>query len=753
MRLSKWLVLPFALVAAGGYGLYTCALCGDAPAAMGPGGKPEIVVRIPSFPTQSLEPYVWAPQAVITQGTLLEGLFGYDRDLNVVPKVAESYAVSADKLTWTIKLRKDKQWSDGSPVTAHDFIYGWARFCSPGFPSPDWASVFVSVNHALDYKSGSIPLDSVGFKALDDYTVQVKLIKPRSLPSFLALSSALPMHKASVEAAKARGEADFWWMPGSFVGNGPYIPVKFVRDGEIELVKNPHYVGERGNVDRIILKSMSMSSQSVQIQQYEAGELDVAHVMTLGDYAYASKAKHLKDQVVMTPELGYTGIQVARTVNKLMNGDNLRKAIALAIDKADLAKNVMGGRVNPTNVFGPDQDSLFAGLSGVAFDREEAKRCLAKSSYKGEAIYLFSPPSTDVKGLSSVAEALQSHLKAIGLNVVIENMEEGILSSYVWGGGYVDDARYTRPGLTLFPGKVLWKEPVMMLRAADHSWDWMNYDYPVKELRKRITLERTALKKSDKGADPKDWAELKPLRDSCEVQYARIKAMETDSLFRNKTLEKNAAPQYDRLFASIGPKTTAEEKITKWASAKDVLLDAQFEYQTYFGNLRNHDGKVTFAHLEVASMEDSATTPLLRHMLQLSLDQNWIIPFMSEKLVYVKRPWLKGESINKFGMWNVLFDLQYLNVDEKAYSAATVGGPSFVRRAYGAFAGLKALRAIDDLRALVSGVGRKCEKIRRFVFAFTPDARRPTPDDMLQIHTSLPAPTSLARTDFPQGTP
>ncbi|MDB5105241.1 MAG: extracellular solute-binding protein family 5 [Fibrobacteres bacterium] len=675
MRLTKWVVGPLALLSLGIYGLYNCVLCGDpaakaAAAAVANGGRPEIVVRIPSFPTQSLEPYVWAPQAVITQGTLLEGLFGYDRDLNVVPKVAESWVLAPDKLTWTIKLRKDKKWSDGTGVTAHDFIYGWTRFCSPGFPSPDWASVFVSVEHAMDYKSGSIPLDSVGFKALDDYTLVVKLIKPRSLPSFLALSSTLPMHKASFEAAKARGEADFWWMPGSFVGNGPYIPVRFVRDGEIELVRNPHYVGERGNVDRFVLKSMSMSSQSVQIQQYEAGELDVAHVMTLGDYAYASKAKHIKDQVVMTPEMGYTGIQMARTVNKLMNDDNLRRAIALAIDKADLAKNVMGGRVNPTNVFGPEQDSLFAGLTGVSFDREEAKRCLAKSSYRGEPIYLFSPPSTDVKGLASVSEAIQSHLKAIGLNVVIENLEEGVLNSYVWGGGYIDDPRYNRPGLTLFPGKVLWKEPVMMLRAADHSWDWMNYDYEVKELRKRITLERVALKKEEKGDKPRDWAELKVLRDSCAAWFARIKSMETDSLFRNKILEKNAAPQYDRLLSSIGPKTARDEKIAKWQSAKDVLLDAEFEFLTYFGNQRNHDGKVTFAHLETATMEDSATTPLLRHMIQLSLDQNWIIPFFSEKLVYVKRPWLTGESMNKFGMWNVLFDLQYINVDEKAYMAA-----------------------------------------------------------------------------------
>jgi hypothetical protein len=115
----------------------------------------------------------------------------------------------------------------------------------------------------------------------------------------------------------------------------------------------------------------------------------------------------------------------------------------------------------------------------------------------------------------------------------------------------------------------------------------------------------------------------------------------------------------------------------------DVMLEAQFDYLTYFGNQRNHEGKVTFAHLETASMEDSATSPLLRRMIQLSLDQNWIIPFMSEKLVYVKRPWLTGESINKFGMWNVLFDLQYMNVDEQAWRAAHTPARSWRERLAG----------------------------------------------------------------------
>ncbi len=674
VRLLKWVVAPLALVTLAGYGLYHCIFCSDAQRASavakipGSGREGEIVVRLPSYPAQSLEPYVWAPQTVLMQGTLFEGLFGYDRDLNVVPKIADSWVLSLDKLTWTIALRRDKQWSNGDPVTAHDFVYGWTRFCSPELPSPTWASFFPSVVRAMDYKAGTVPADSVGFKALDDHTLEIRLIKPKALLGFLALASALPMHKPSIEAAQTRGEVENWWMPTHFVGNGPYVLKTFVPDGEFELVVNPYYVGPRGNVDRFVLKSMNMLAQSAQIQQYEAGEIDVAHVQTLGDYAYATKAKHLNEHVVLTPEMGYTGIQIARTVNPLMNDDDLRRAIAMALDKGDIAHNIMGGRVTPTSNFGPMEDTLInLGIKTENPDKEAAKRYLARSSYRGEPIYIFTPPSTDIKGLGTVAEAIQSHLKAIGLNVLIENMEEGMLSTYMWGGGYIDDVRYTRPGLTLFPGKVLWKDPIMMLRLADHSWFWMNFDYPLKELRKRLTVERINIKKENKGDKPEDWRELQSLRDSAALWFAQIRKAEPDTVYRSKVLELDYSAQFDRIVATLNDGATREEKISKWQSAKDLLLDAHFNFLTYFQNRANYEGNRIFAHLETMTLEDAEAPRLIREFIQLSLKQNWIIPIYSEKLVYLRRPFIQGESINKFGMWNVLFNLQYIEVDKEAY--------------------------------------------------------------------------------------
>ena len=687
MRATKWVLGLAVLLAMGAYGLWYCALCGDASsklpsaqAAGAVGGIPrdtrEVVLRLPSWPMQSLDPTVWKPELVIIQGTLSEGLFGYDKDMNVVPKIAESWTMSPDKLTWTFKLRRDKRWSNGDTVKAQDFIYAWTRFCSPETPSETWASIFPAVYKAMEYKGGTSPLDSVGFKALDDSTIWMRLSRPKALPSLLAMGSAMPLNRKGYEAAKKEGEGDLWCMPGHFVGNGPYLPKSFIRDGEVELVRNPKYVGPCGNVDRFILKAMNMSSQNVQVQQYEAGELDIAHVLTLGDYAYSTKARHLKDQVHKTPEMGYLGVQMARTVNKLMADPDLRQAIALALDREEIANNVMGGRVVPTLVPGPPTDTLFKGIKTQSRNVEEAKRLLAKSSYKGEAIYLFTPPATDVQGLAMVSEVIQSQLKAIGINVVIENMEQdllnGALATYIWGGGYVNDPRFTRPGLTLFPGKILWEEPVMLTRGADHVLYWMCFNYALKEKRKAITLERIDIKNQMQGDKPEDWAALRPLRDSAHVWYQRIRAEEKDPIYRDKITETDPADEFDRVFATLTPKTPKADAIAKWQQVKDRILEGHFNFITYLENGKsNNDGTRMLVNVESMTLDDPNVTSLSRKLIQHVLDQDWIIPLVSENLVYLKRPFISGETIYKLGVWNMMFNLSLINVDKDAYFGKT----------------------------------------------------------------------------------
>ena len=118
-------------------------------------------------------------------------------------------------------------------------------------------------------------------------------------------------------------------------------------------------MGYTGNVDVFVLKSGGLS---VQVQNFEAEGLDIAHILSLGDYKYVTTDARMKKQVHEENELGFHGFQMARTVNPIVDNQKLRTALALGVDKETIAKAVMGNRVVPTGVYGPPSDSLLQGL-------------------------------------------------------------------------------------------------------------------------------------------------------------------------------------------------------------------------------------------------------------------------------------------------------------------------------------------------------------------------------------------------------
>lgn len=110
---------------------------------------------------------------------LFEGLYTQDNSGNLVPALALEMDVSDDKKTYTFNLRRDAKWSDGRPVTAHDFEYAWKRVADPKTGS-EYASYIslMSLANADDVISGKKPVNKLGVKALDDYTLQAVLSKP-----------------------------------------------------------------------------------------------------------------------------------------------------------------------------------------------------------------------------------------------------------------------------------------------------------------------------------------------------------------------------------------------------------------------------------------------------------------------------------------------------------------------------------------------------------------------------------------------
>ncbi|WP_370931654.1 ABC transporter substrate-binding protein [Bartonella sp. DGB1] len=132
-----------------------------------------------------------------------------------MPGVAESWTNKDNKI-WTFKLRKNAKWSDGKSVTAHDFVYAFQRVADPKTASP-LASGLINVGYknAEAVIKGDLPVEELGVKALDDYTVEITLEK--SIPYFLEIARTPPLRK---DLIKKYG--DKWTAVKNLVVNGPY---------------------------------------------------------------------------------------------------------------------------------------------------------------------------------------------------------------------------------------------------------------------------------------------------------------------------------------------------------------------------------------------------------------------------------------------------------------------------------------------------------------------------------------------------
>ncbi len=199
-----------------------------------PVSRPELCERLTTvmFPPGPVAPglvYV-ADTSALTQH-LFRGLLIVDRELNVMPSLAENFRVSSDGTTYLFQLHDDARWSDGEPLTAHDFVYTWEQA------------------RGLSASTAFLFADMAEANALDDHTLEVVLREPRNyFPYVLASTPAYPWPRHVCAEA---GEA--WHEQVPLVSSGPFVLT--ARDGtELVLEANPLWHGARGNVAQITIR-------------------------------------------------------------------------------------------------------------------------------------------------------------------------------------------------------------------------------------------------------------------------------------------------------------------------------------------------------------------------------------------------------------------------------------------------------------------------------------------------------------------
>jgi oligopeptide transport system substrate-binding protein len=369
---------------------------------------------------------------------LFLGLTTEDAKSEVIPGAAESWTVSPDLKTYTFKLRADGKWSDGSPVTANDFVFSWRRLVDPA-TAAEYAYMLAPVANAEDITAGKKKPEELGVKAVDDMTFEVQL--NAATPYFLEMLT----HQATYAVSKANVEkfgADFI-KPGNLVSNGAYTLAEFVPNDHIKAVKNAQFY-DATNVKIDVVNYIPTEDRSTAMKRFEAGELDSNDDIPTEQLADL-KAK-FGDQVRLGPYLG-TYYYVFKTDKAPWDNVKLRHAVSMAIDRDYLAEKVWQNTMIPAYSFVPP------GISGYEtktveysemsqIDREDAaKKVLEELGYgPGKPLKMEIRYNTS-ENHKNTAVAIQEQLKPLGVEVTLLNTDTKTHYGHLEQKGDFDIAR------------------------------------------------------------------------------------------------------------------------------------------------------------------------------------------------------------------------------------------------------------------------------------------------------------------------
>ncbi|ASN03969.1 peptide ABC transporter substrate-binding protein [Virgibacillus necropolis] len=318
--------------------------------------------------------------AFIYLGNTMEGLYRLDKDSKMVPGIAKDHTVSEDGLTWTFNLREDAKWSNGAPVTAHDFVYAWQRAVDPATGSEYGPYMMGGViKNATAVNLGEVPVEELGVKADGDYTLVVTLEKPTPyFESLTAFGTYFPLNEKFVEE---QGD-NYATSSETLLSNGPFTMENWKSTSTSwTLAKNPEY----WDAETVKLEEITfdvVKDAQTRVDLYEKGEADRATISSDLVDKYASH-----EDFTITPEASLFYLKLNQTKSEALANVNIRKAISMAINKQAMVDEVLndGSVVSngfvPTDFsFHPETNEDFREINGdlVTYDVEKAQELWKK---------------------------------------------------------------------------------------------------------------------------------------------------------------------------------------------------------------------------------------------------------------------------------------------------------------------------------------------------------------------------------------
>ena len=279
-------------------------------------------------------------------------------DGSLIPGVAESWTLSDDGKVYTFHLRKNARWSNGDPVTAHDFVFALRRGVDPAVGS-GYAFILWPIANGEEITKGKIKeLDRLGVEAVDAHTLKVTLKAPT--PYFIGMLThphAYPVHPKTLER-----HGDKWTRAGNLVSNGAYRLTEWVPQSHIRLERNPHYWDAADvRIDAVVFHPTE--DTSTELKRFRSGELDVTYDVPPDQIAWVEK--NLADQFHNTAYLGTYYYALNLTKAPFRDRPGLRNALAMTIDREILTGKVTKGGEIPAYAWVPPGVNRYAGATAA----------------------------------------------------------------------------------------------------------------------------------------------------------------------------------------------------------------------------------------------------------------------------------------------------------------------------------------------------------------------------------------------------
>ncbi len=404
---------------------------------------------------------------------MFEGLVTQDIDGNIIPGAAESWTISSDSRKFIFTLRANLKWSDGTPLTANDFVYSFRRLSDPATKAPfSWYMGITGITNVADVIAGKKTVDALGVKALDSRTLVISLDNP--IPYFVKMLGHFSMAPVPKNAIELYGEN--WTKAENIVTNGAYNIKSHEPESFLVLKRNSEYWNDSETIiDEVTF--LPVKDATDEFTLYSADKMDMTATIPLDEFR--SLKRNYPEQIHISPQ-STVYFYYFNTKKKPFDDVRVRKALSYAINRELITKFIMRQGQMPSYGFTPEHINGFI-KPDLAYEKQarkarekKAKELLKEAGYDESNPLRITISFNDLYSHTKTALAVtQMWKKVLGVKVRTERLEYKELMAKSKSGDF-DVARsgwaadYNDPSSML----VLW------LSSNDYNFSgWKNPEF------------------------------------------------------------------------------------------------------------------------------------------------------------------------------------------------------------------------------------------------------------------------------------